>query len=255
MCDERKRMKKVYKIITVICIIVLIFSGYKVATILYDYYKLDKDNQLVRDKAQAQEQVRHPKGKGYDTKAMNRVIDFGELDKINTDVIGWLYIPDTHIDYPILKGANNDSYIRTNIYKNYENGGSIFMEETNNPDFQDSNTIIYGHKMQTSEMFSDIVNWKEKDFFDKHPYVYIYLKDGSVNVYRILSINKIDAYDAAYTPNVDVPAFMEKFYSTSIQSYKTDKEITKLLMLSTCYNFDSNWRDVLHGGLVENVPL
>ena len=72
---------------------------------------------------------------------LKRVINFEELQNINSDVIGWLYIPDTKIDEPILKGENNDTYLRTDLYMKANTAGNLFIDEINSRDFGDDNTI------------------------------------------------------------------------------------------------------------------
>lgn len=140
----------------VICVCVFAYSAFQLGKIFYDYYKLEKATEgLV---AEYVETI----GEDYDP--LTRVIRFDELKKKNEDVIGWIYIPDTKIDEPILKGKDNDSYIHTSIDKEYNFAGCIFIEENNNADFNDANTIIYGHNMKNGSRFHDIREYRSKDF-------------------------------------------------------------------------------------------
>ena len=99
----------------------------------------------------------HTKGTdGNDGK--QTVVDFKALKKINPDIIAWIRIPDTSIDYPVVQG-NDDSYYLTHTFKKTEYvAGAIFLDSDNNADFSDDKNIIYGHNI----LWIYIAQWKEK---------------------------------------------------------------------------------------------
>ena len=99
----------------------------------------------------------HTKGTdGNDGK--QTVVDFKALKKINPDIIAWIRIPDTSIDYPVVQG-NDDSYYLTHTFKKTEHvAGAIFLDSDNNADFSDDKNIIYGHNI----LWIYIAQWKEK---------------------------------------------------------------------------------------------
>ena len=99
---------------------------------------------------------------------------FQELVAINPDVLGWITVYGTGIDYPLVQGETNDSYINTSVEKKFSLSGSIFLDSANEPDFSDFNTIIHGHHMEKHEMFGDLDLFREKAFFDSHEYGNIY---------------------------------------------------------------------------------
>ena len=80
-------------------------------------------------------------------------VDFNGLKAINPEVIGWIQIEGTSISYPIMKGKDNDYYLKHTFEGNYNAAGSIFIDYTNNSNFEDCNTIIYGHNMKNGSMF------------------------------------------------------------------------------------------------------
>ena len=83
-------------------------------------------------------------------------INLEALRQVNPDVIGWVMIPDTKINYPILQGTDNDYYLG-HTWQGVKNSvGSIFMEYRNTPDFTDYNTILYGHNMNDGSMFANL---------------------------------------------------------------------------------------------------
>lgn len=89
---------------------------------------------------------------------------FGELLAINPDVVGWVTIDNTNIDYPIVQGETNLSYINTDVYGEFALAGSIFLDSRNDRNFEDPYSLLYGHSMDRSKMFGDINLYKDEDF-------------------------------------------------------------------------------------------
>lgn len=83
-------------------------------------------------------------------------VDFEELKKINQDVIGWIYIKNTDINYPILQTTDNEYYLKKSINKTYSSCGSIFLDCKTKKDFSEKNTVIYGHNLKNQKMFADL---------------------------------------------------------------------------------------------------
>ena len=103
------------------------------------------------------------------------VVDWQKLENINKDIIGWIKIDNTNIDYPILKDDDSLKYLNRSYDGKYNKNGSIFT--LNNNPFQDNVTIIYGHNMKSGIMFSELSKYMKKDFLYKHKYFTIYTKD------------------------------------------------------------------------------
>jgi sortase B len=103
-----------------------------------------------------------------------RTVDYTALREINEDAIGWLYCPDTVIDYPVMGAADYEYYLRHLPDGTYNINGSLFLDYNNQWDFSDQLSVIYGHNMKTEKMFGTLVNYKQQDYFDEHPYLYLY---------------------------------------------------------------------------------
>jgi len=96
---------------------------------------------------------------------------FEEFRAMNNDVIGWLTIYDSTIDYPVVRSPkSNDDYLSKNPEGNWEGSGSLFLDHHNKADFSDFNTIIFGHHMSGPAMFGELDEFLNKSFFDKHEY-------------------------------------------------------------------------------------
>lgn len=229
--------EKIRKVILCVCVLVFLYSAFQLGKIIYDYYKIDGDtNNLINNYVEAQNDENDEKEEKEDP--LKRVVDFESLLELNGDVIGWIYVPDTKIDEPILKGENNDSYLRTDIYGNYSNAGTLFIDEINDENFTDQNTIIYGHNMKNGSRFHYVKYFLEKDFFEEHPYIYIYLPDGSIHVYQVYVSRILDAYSELYQKNIDYQTYTQTFMKGARQTREISDEEAPLIMLSTCVAYD-----------------
>ena len=237
--------ERIRKIILFVCVCVFLFSAFQLGKIYYDYYMIEKESaQLIEDYVTVTD-VNNPE---------KRKVDFEKLKKQNDDVIGWIYIPDTAIDEPILKGANNDTYLRTGINRKHNAAGCVFIDEINERDFSDDNTIIYGHNMDDGSRFHDLRYFIKQDFFDEHPYVYIYLPDGSVNVYKNYAISIMSAESDLYAKNIDYTKYVkEAIEGSKIHIDVDEEEQQPLIMLSACEKRYGPSRYVLFSRLEKNV--
>lgn len=154
------------------------------------------------------------------------------------DVVGWIDFENMDISYPIMKGADNDEYIRTTYSGESNQAGSIFMEYRNTSDFQDVHTILYGHNMKNGTMFGKLKNYREDDFYPENQYFDIYTT-SCVYRYQIFAYYDIeedgDVYDISFTSADEITKlinnmFRRSYYDTGVPVGNTDKIIT----LSTC---------------------
>ncbi|MGN0157837.1 MAG: class B sortase [Brotaphodocola sp.] len=112
-------------------------------------------------------------------------IDFETLRIENPDVIGWIQIPDTKIDYPILYAEDNETYLHKDFNGKDSVYGSIYLDCDSEPDFSGWNNPIYGHHMKDGSMFKDVVKFKDKDFFKNHQYFEIYTPERTIRLKAI----------------------------------------------------------------------
>lgn len=109
-------------------------------------------------------------------------IDFEELVRINPDVVGWIRIPDTNVDYPIVQAADNDTYLHKSFEGEETAAGSIFLDFESQSDLRGYNSILYGHHMRNGSMFKDIVRYKEEEYFKEHQYFEIYTPTETIHL-------------------------------------------------------------------------
>lgn len=187
----------------------------------------------------------------------NHSKSFKELQQINNDVIGWLKVNNTHINYPLVQCENDDKYMNTDVEGNYSLSGSIFLHAENNPHFTDFNNIIYGHHMEKHMMFGDIGEFTNQNFFNKHHYGNLYY-DGINHGIEFIAIMQLDAYNERAF-NVCISEEAKQEYIKLIDSnslYKRNVQISPndhLVILTTCTSDMTNGRNVLVGKITNKT--
>ncbi len=165
-------------------------------------------------------------------------LDIAALQAVNSDVLGWISIPGTNVDYPLLSAENNGQYLHTAWDGSYSYAGSIYLECQNSRDLTDFYTLIYGHNMADGSMFGNLILYGQQEFRDSHPYVYLRAGD---RVYRYEIF-------AAYTADITSDTYRIGFQSVerkqqAIDYYLQQSQITasrtvthqdKIITLSTC---------------------
>ena len=251
------------KLLLLVCACVFVYSAYQLTTIYFDYKEIEKDTEnLIVDyveeptsntNSNQDEDSKNEEPKKEDP--LKRVVKFNELIKVNADVVGWIYIPDTNINEPLVKGETNDTYLYTNFNKKASSAGSIFVDERNDGKLLETNTIIHGHNMKNGSRFHNLRYFLRTDFYKSHPYIYIYLPDGSVNVYEVYAADKISAYSDLYDADVDYASYVQAVQRGASQKTSVSQEVSPLIMLSTCYDRNSDDRYAVHARLKENVKV
>ena len=176
-----------------------------------------------------------------------------ELQAINPDVLGWLTIDDTHIDYPVVIGETDMEYVNKDVYGDFALSGSIFMDSDNARDLSDTYTLVYGHHMDNGAMFGDVVEFVNTDYFESHPSRTLYLPDATYTI-EIFACVQVDAFDSMiYDPlaqNGDVSELLHYVDEIAVQSrYIGVQPTDKVIGLSTCAEAETNGRVVIFGRL------
>ena len=177
------------------------------------------------------------------------------IAKINSDVIGWIKIDETNIDYPVMQ--NGDFYLHRNIYKEYSSHGTPYLAEYCNIQYSD-NLIIYGHHMNDNSMFAQLDDYKKNSFYNKHKFIkfYSYYNGQTIEKnYEIALVFKTVVYSDKgfkyfnYTNFNDIQELNEFVDNCKkLQCYDTGVDINygdKLITLSTCEYSQKNGRMVI----------
>lgn len=229
-------LKVLKKLILSICIVVLFLSSYKIISYLYSSFN---NKSIYRD-------ISTQYHKKYESKEGSN--DF--LKDINKDIVAWIRLPNTNIDYPVVKGVDNSFYLNHDINGDKSIHGSIFIDYRNKLD-EDKNLIIYGHHMKDGTMFKDLVKYKDQDFFEKNKYIHLYI-DGKLIEYEIFSVMLVGGSSDYIDINLNSSDEFSQYLDNIIENSLFYRDISfdgseKLLTLSTCsYEFD-NARTVVYG--------
>ena len=185
-------------------------------------------------------------------------LSFEELRRINPEVFAWLTVNDTPIDYPVAQSDNNEKYINYNAEGQYSLSGSLFLDYRNSPDFDDFNSIIYGHHMEKKLMFGSLSDFADKDYFYSHPYGNLYF-NGEDHGLEFFAIVLTDAYDSdSFSPGVEGDGAREKYLDLifSAAEYTRDIDVSEkdqIVLLSTCTTSITNGRYMLVGKLTDEL--
>lgn len=204
---------------------------------LYGLYGLI-DNQRIH--AQASPQI-------YATykPTQDHSMSFEKLQKKNPDVIAWLQIYGTGIDYPLVQGKDDEEYLNKAPDGSDCLSGSLFVHCANAPDFSDFNTIVYGHHMEDHKMFGDIDLFVQPKFFQAHRYGNLYY-GGQNHGVEIIACLITDAYDSSIYRVVsdDADGYMKRIKECAVCQRKI-KSTDHLIVLSTCADGQTNQRRLL----------
>lgn len=165
-------------------------------------------------------------------------VDFENLKKRNPDVAGWIYIESIDVSYPVMRGGDNEYYLNHTWDRKELFSASIFMDYRNSPDFQDYNTVIYGHNMKDGSMFHKIQYCMESSYYEKSPYIWILTPQGDFK-YEIFSEYDTrydsDTYTLFDGPGEELQKYIHKMKQQSIWEVDVDlREEEHILTLSTC---------------------
>lgn len=255
-------MSKVLRtLLIILCILftgVFIFSGYKLYTILHDYkVAAEKYDGLSGQYVSSAKPIQGTPENPVPTAEIERSpvdVDFELLKAQCKDIVGWIYSPDTVINYPVVRAEDNDYYLHRFIDGSYNAGGSIFVDYTCAADFSTPNTIIYGHHMNDGSMFASIRDYWKEGYYEAHPVLYLNTPAQNYKI-ELFTGYVTDANSDVYTIDFPNDEYHQWYleWIRSMSNFENDVQVgleDKIVTLSTCsYEFDDA-RYVIQGKLV-----
>lgn len=197
-----------------------------------------------------------------DLPSVPQVIDFDALHAENEEIISWIQVDGTRIDYPVLCRPGDDAYYHThNVEHEKVTAGSIYIQASvNSMDWSDFHTVVYGHNMRNGSMFAGLHDFEDGDFFDAHDSVVLYTPTRRLT-YRIFAAYKRD--DAHLMRKFDYSTvqgrqvFLDDIFSHT-GTFRSAVEVntdSRILTLSTCVGGEDNKRYVVQAVLIEDAPV
>ncbi len=223
-------------VITVCLIGIILVSGYKIGKTMWEYHVAKSAYTNISEKTAK-----------VDPKQFTGVVDWKALKKVNPDVQGWLYQKGTVINYPVVQGTDNDTYLHTRFDKQWSGGGTLFVDYRMEKDFKGFNSIIYGHHMKDGSMFRSIRGYtKEDGYYDKHKTLELATPHGNYHLVVfsafITKATDEDTYKMTYD-EAEKQAYIDRAWERSELPITRDSvDVTKndrLVTLSTCaYDYE-----------------
>lgn len=169
-------------------------------------------------------------------------IQFDELRRINPDIVGWLKIEDTEIDYPIVQTGNNETYLNTDFEGKKSVAGAIYLDYECEPDFSGRHNIIYGHNMKNGSMFKDIVKYKDEAYFNEHQIITVYTPEREYHL-RPMSALYTDPSGmrrkTKFTTEESFQAYVEEMTKGCAFGQKPEEPLGQIWSFITCsYEFN-----------------
>ncbi|MCD7796209.1 MAG: class B sortase [Clostridiales bacterium] len=250
--EQPEKKKKSAKLILIfILVFLLLFGGIMLTLELCDRNGSTPDEDIVTTQSTTEKST------------VENPIDFDTLQEGNNEIYAWLIVDDTNIDYPIVQSKSDDEfYLKHKAEdKSWSASGAVYTESANNTAFTDPVTVVYGHNGYSDTMFTTLHYFEDEEFFDNHPYFYIYTPVRKLT-YQVVSAFKYDnrhilnSFDFS---NEDVLTdFLDMIQNpdSSMKNVRTklDTQITtdsNIVILSTCITNQKSSRYLVCGVLVK----
>lgn len=258
----KKTVKILLGVLFALLLVVFVYSAYQVTSTIHEYNEKDRYYERTRESAVTHvETPSSPGAKPETTDAPDSVretspisVDFETLEETCADIKGWLYSPDTKIDYPVVQSKDNSFYLHRLMDGSYNPSGTLFIDYRCLGDFSGRNTIIYGHHMNDGSMLASIVEYKNQAYYDAHPVMYLNTPDGDYRLDVVCGF--VTWYDSrVYKYMFESRTEFEDWFALmrSYSDFTCDVEVgvdDRLVTLSTCtYEYD-NARYVVMAKLV-----
>lgn len=247
--------KNPWRVVFVVSIIVLIAALIGLGAIAFQYLSQQRAYDDLEQYASISD--------AENVSLADLTVDWDALRAVNPDIVAWIYIPDSPVNYPVVQGQDNQEY----LHKAFDgstgwlaSAGTIFLDSNNASDFSDRNSALYGHHMNDGSMFASLSDWQNNDEFNSHRDIYLLTPQGNYRL-KTFAMVKTTGTDAL----VQTTFSSEESYSSYIQD-KLDRsvvtqegdvlgssDITQSMLFSTCEYSQADGRAVLFAAVVETT--
>lgn len=169
-----------------------------------------------------------------------------DMHALSDDVVAWLTVDDTEIDYPVMQGKDNNEYLSKDPFGKYSLAGSIFLDARNASDFSDPYSLIYGHHMEYGKMFGALDAFMDQAYFDAHRTATLTVANAVYHIRFFACVEAEASVDAIFAPT-ETNDTLEYVQQHAIICYEPEGE--KLIALSTCKFPQTTERIIVFGVL------
>ncbi len=273
--EEKKNIKKnkkkknnVFFIVLIIFFLVLIgISGYKILCWFMDNNKTNNKVGSIYDKVEVLEVDDNDK-----TSLVSKAddlnnpywyyirfplidVDISKLKKEYSNIVGWINVNNTNINYPFVQTDNNDYYLNHSIDRTYNEAGWLFLDYRNNSNFDNKNSIIYAHSRLDKSMFGSLSKVLKSSWYnDRDNHIIRISLENENTMWQIFSVYKIKTEDyyitTSFNSDEEYLKFLDIIKERSLYDFNTSLgKNDKILTLSTCYS--DTERTVVHAKLIK----
>lgn len=234
----------------IIFVMIFLYAAFHLYLIYRDYHRAAEEYETLAEQVIVEIPVENPKNDNsdkkeesisdlsYDYEVPIYQTDLEALKVQNPDTVGWIILPDSNINYPIVKSKDNTEYLTTTFEGQNSSSGAIFMDMNCADDFSFENTIIYGHNMKNGSMFRALNDMTDKEYFLKHHIFCIDTGSGFEN-YEVISCYEtvntdLSSWQISFESKEDYESWLQSIASRC--SYDcADYDVNKnTITLSTC---------------------
>jgi sortase B len=222
------------KLITLICLVVIVVASWQLIDYFLTYEIVGKQEEELQNKIASS--------------------SLTQLQKQYDEMVGWIKINHTKVDYPIMQAVNNEFYLTHNYKGEKLRAGSIFLDYRNNPLLNDRHSIIYGHDLRNGSMFGQLHQYEEQSFTDANRSFTIELanKQLTLEVFSAYQTTTDFYYIETEFTNESYARFIETIKNKSVITYDGNITISdQIITLSTCVSDLGDERFVVHAKVVE----
>lgn len=259
-------MTRSKKVILFLSLAVFLLCGIYLFFYFYKDYKVESDVSSLREVVKRSDSAKaeHTKNNSAEQSdstpapkyASNGMLNaYAELSAKNSDMVGWVRIPDTKVDYPVMyNNKSNEYYLHRNFDKEYSDNGLPYLDFQCDLSKPSTNLIIYGHNMRSGSMFATLTKYDDKAYYNAHRYIQFdtLYEEGTYEIFSVFTTVVGKSNEFYYTEFIDIETEeeFEKFMSLvkSHQYYNTGVNASfgdRLLTLSTCSYNEKNERTVV----------
>ena len=270
MASERDRKKKkggcLWRIVFWVALIVFIASVGTLGYLAWTYWSSQNEYDEIAQSAgpAVTEAEAAPEG----INLADLVVDWDALREINPDVVAWVYMPGTMVNYPVAHKDGDSEYY---LHHNFSLGegsfgaefGSIMLSGENAGDFSDEVNILYGHHMRNGSMFALFAELRDSDIFNEHRTIYLLTPEGNYRLQTFAVEHVPMTHSSIATPNYatdqEFSDFKQWLLDESVvtpdpDTSSTVADATKLFGFCTCDGADNTWRYITFADVAEFVP-
>lgn len=244
-----------WKVVFIVSIVILVISLCVLAAIGYQYWSQDRAYDDLEQYANVSD------ADSGNLALSDLTVDWATLKATNPDIVAWIYVPGTPINYPVVQGDDNEEY----LHKAFDgstgwlaSAGTIFLDAQNANDFSDRNSALYGHHMNNGSMFASLADFVDQGTFDEHRDIYVLTPKGNYRL-KTFAVVKTTGSDAivqtSFANESSYQAYVQDKLDRSVvsQSDLTAASINQSMLFSTCEYTQNDGRSVLFAAVVETT--